>query len=263
MSDLTRVTAFTITYWQREKALALLRDLAQQDHPAQLLEVVVLDDGSPDGTVDAVERTAAQLPYRTIVLRREHEDDYLSARRWNECIAAASVESQIFVQLDDVRARPDLISKHVAWHSDGRLRVVTGAKFEGNRETWELGTCRRHHLAGPDGGAREITAWTAAWGASLSYSRAVIDPLVAGSHERPFDERMTGWGFHEVEFAYRAIRAGAVLVYDPAVGVFHQDHTPDNDKGRAIDHAARRARDGERNERYVVRKHGLQELPKW
>lgn len=258
-----RVTAFTITYGQREKVLALLGDLARQDHPAELLEVVVLDDGSPDGTVDAVERVAAQLPYRMIVLRREHEDDYLSARRWNECIAAASTESQIFVQLDDVRVRPDLISRHVGWHSDGRLRVVTGAKFEGGSETWELPNCRRHSLAGSDGGARETTAWTAAWGASLSYSRELVEKLDASSHERPFDEHMTGWGFHEVEFVYRAMRTGAVLVYDPAVGVFHQDHTPDNDQGRAIDHAARRARDAERNERYVLRKHGLRELPRW
>jgi hypothetical protein len=50
---------------------------------------------------------------------------------------------------------------------------VTGAKFEGDRETWDPASCRRARLAGADGSARELTAWTAVWGASLSYPRAL------------------------------------------------------------------------------------------
>ena len=69
---------------------------------------------------------------------------------------------------------------------------MTGAKFEGDRETWDPASCRRARLAGADGSARELTAWTAVWGASLSYPRALVAALWREPFERPFDERMTG-----------------------------------------------------------------------
>jgi len=108
-----------------------------------------------------------------------------------------------------------------------------------------------------------IEQWTAVWGASLSYPRALVERLRAEPHELPYDELMTGWGFHEVEFAYRAVRAGATLVYDPAVGVFHRRHGMIADRGRRIDHARSRDRDGHRNAEYVRTKHRLEALPRW
>ncbi|MFE9098030.1 glycosyltransferase [Streptomyces sp. NPDC007264] len=263
MTTLPLVTVFTMTYNQRAKILALAGDLAAQDWPADRLEFTVLDDGGTDGTADALEEAAGTLPYRVRVLRREHEADYLSARRWNECIAASDPRTSVFVQVDDVRLRPDFVRRHAAWHSGRGLTLVTGAKFEGDEPTWETASCRRAHLAGPGGEARETDLWTAFWGASLSYSRDLVAAVSTDEHDQPFDARMTGWGFHEVEFACRAAKAGARLVYDPAVGVFHQNHTPVNDRGRGLDHARQKAAGADRNERYVLAKHGLDALPRW
>lgn len=261
VADQPFVTVLTMTYNQLPKVMHLVEDLTRQTYPAALLEFVVLDDGGTDGTADALRTLAGELPYQLTVLRREHEADYLSARRWNECIIAAS-SREVLVQVDDVRVRQDFIERHVAWHTSGVLSLVTGAKFEGDQETWDLATCRRAHLS-PDGTAQEISAWTAAWGASLSYRRELVDAVWCDPFDRPFDERMTGWGFHEVEFAYRAVRAGARVIYDPAVGVFHQNHTPSNDLGRGLDHSALQLLSTERNQAYVARKHGLAALPRW
>jgi glycosyltransferase involved in cell wall biosynthesis len=266
MSDAASpVTVFTITYDQRERLRALLEDLAGQDYPLSELEVVVLDDGSTDGTQGVLRQWRHDAPYRLVCLHRAHDGDYLNAQRWNECIEAASPRSQVLIQLDDVRVRPDLVSRHAQWHAHGASRpyVVTGAKFEGDVETWDLGSCARAHLGAPGGRARINTTWTAVWGASLSYPRALVEALRREPHERPFDERMTGWGFHEVEFAYRAARAGATIVYDPTVGVFHSNHTPTADGGRAIDHARLKQDGAAQNESYVLAKHGLRELPRW
>jgi hypothetical protein len=56
------------------------------------------------------------------------------------------------------------VDRHMRWHSGGQLTLVTGAKFEGDQETWDPASCRRARLAGADGSARELTAWTAVWG---------------------------------------------------------------------------------------------------
>jgi hypothetical protein len=45
--------------------------------------------------------------------------------------------------------------------------------------------------------------------------------------------------------------------------VFHQNHTPRNDRGRGIDRDRHKALDGARNEEYVRSKHGLTALPRW
>jgi glycosyltransferase involved in cell wall biosynthesis len=257
------VTVFTMTYNQRLKILNLARDLAVQEHPSERLEFVVLDDGSGDGTATALEDLARHLPYRLRLLRRSHEAHYLSAARWNECIAAASPETSVLIQVDDVRVRPDFVRAHAAWHAGRGLMLVTGSKFEGDTETWDLVHCRRAHLAAQDGGSARTRAWTACWGASMSYPRELTDRLMAAPFDGPFDTRMSGWGYHEVEFAFRALRAGAELVYDPAVGVFHQNHTPANDQGRGLDHAEQKKAAEGRNVAYLLDKHGLQALPGW
>jgi glycosyltransferase involved in cell wall biosynthesis len=258
-----QVTVFTITYNQREKVVRLVGDLAVQTYPATQFEFVVLDDGGTDGTTKAVQKAASAVPYPVIVLRSQHEADYLNAKRWNQCIAAASAATTVLIQVDDVRLRPDFIAQHVKWHHGPELTVVAGAKFEGEVLTWDLDACRRARLAGTDGGARAFTAWTAVWGASLSYPRALVDAVWEDPYDRPFDERMVGWGFHEVEFGCRAAREGARLVYDPAAGAFHQHHAPRHERGRGIDHARAVAATSTRNARYVRDKHRLAALPRW
>jgi GT2 family glycosyltransferase len=257
------VTVFTITYNQRDTVLGLLRDFAHQDYPTDRFEVVVLDDGSADGTLDAVRAESGSLPYALTLLHRDHEADYLSALRYNDCMRAADPASRVFVQLDDVRVRPDLIRQHLKWHTSEQIHVVTGAKFEGDDQTWDLSSCRRAHLAGPDGSARPVEAWTAGWAASMSYTRNLASLVSQEPHDRPYDERMTGWGLHEVELVYRMVLAGARLIYDPAAGVYHRMHTRETEGPRGIDRETAVTEGYRRNERYLCAKHGLTQLPRW
>lgn len=261
-SDSQLVTVFTITYRQRDKVLQLIEDLARQDYPADRFEVVVLVDDGKDGTFNAVQSASASAPYTLKSLLREHEADYMNAKRWNECIAAADPSSEVFIQVDDVRVRPDFLRQHLKWHQLADT-IVTGAKFEGDEPTWDLAACRRSHLAGPEGEARPVSAWTAAWGASLSYPRALVEAVTATPSDLPFDERMTGWGLHEVEMVYRMTVAGGTLVYDPAAGVFHQNHTAISEAARGIDRARAVEEGYQRNEKYVCAKHSLDSLPRW
>ncbi len=261
--DQPRVAVFTITYNQRAEVIDLMRDLAAQTYPQHLFEFVVLDDGGSDRTFEMVQAESESVPYAVTPLRRRHEADYMSATRWNECIAATDPSTALLIQVDDVRVRPDFVQQHVKWYAEGKPCLVTGAKYEGDHVAWDLASCRRAHHAAVDGGARVITAWSAAWGASLSYPRTLVDAVIEKPYDLPYDERMIGWGYHEVELAYRMVRAGAALVYDPAAGVFHKNHTDQTESRRGIDRAGALADGTHRNVRYLCDKHGLDSIPRW
>jgi len=263
MTEAPFVSVYVMTYNQREKVVDLARDLAVQDHPADRFEFVVLVDGSTDGTAEALDDLVDRLPYRLVVLRREHEADYLCSKRRNECVAAADPGTDVFVHVDDIRVRPDFVRLHAEHHAAGDLKIVTGAQSTGDELNWDFEKCQRRHLAGPNSEARATHHWMAMWGCSYSYPRRLSDLLNDGEFDRPFDERMTDWGGHESEFAYRAYSAGAELVYDPAVGVFHQDHTETRDAARGLDYEERVRAGSEKNMAYIVAKHGLAELDRW
>lgn len=257
--ELPFVTALTITYRQPDRAVATVGSLLEQDYPTHRFEVIVLDDGSDDDTGARLAELMHRHPVPTVLIGCRHERHYMSAARWNRCVVAASAETSLFVQVDDVVAPPDLIWEHVKWHMNGTLRVVTGAKFEGEALTFELAACRRAALA-VDGGPRRGIPASAVWGASLSYPAALCRASGAGG---PYDEEMEGWGFQEVELALRFEAMGAELVYDPACGVFHPEHTAQEEAYRGLDRAAEMSSGEQRCLGYLLRKHGLEKLPRW
>lgn len=258
-----QVAVYTITYNQRDRVCATIEGLLSQDYPSDRYEVVVLDDGSTDDTRPSLRALARRSVVPVTILSCSHEADYLSAKRWNQCIRASSALTKVFIQVDDVNVRKDFIRQHVKWHRSDEQIVVTGAKFEGPTERWDLGTCRRARLAGPEGAASPTDCFSAVWGASLSFTRRLMQAAAQPPHELPYDERMTGWGFHEVEFAYRLQQAGGRIIYDPSAGVFHQDHTPETEWRRGLDRAEILEKGMERNRQYILSKHGLAQLPRW
>ncbi len=256
-------TVFAITYNQSETVELLLHDLMHQQYPSDRYEIIVLDDGSRDNTLEKLTQLAASSPVALKLVRRQHEEDYMSAKRWNQCIHSAESKSDVFVQIDDVRVRPDFITQHVKWHLGDGDWLVTGAKFEGDLVVWDLSRCRRRSLAGPNGAASQIVACRAVWAASLSFTRRSMERVCCPPHDVPYDERMIGWGYHEVEFALRMQRVGVRLVYDPAAGVFHRHHTKETETARGLCRDELVENGEQRNIQYILAKHGLQELERW
>ena len=258
------VSVYTITFNQRARVAETLNALFRQDYPRDLYQVVVLDDGSTDGTGDLLESLALSCrPVEVIRLACAREGDYLSAKRWNQCLDACSPRSEVFIQIDDVVVRPDFIRQHVKWYMQAGDFLVTGSKFEGQEETWDLSTCRRNSLAGPGGAAASVASFTGVWGASLSFSRRMLKKVYSPPHDVPYDERMCGWGFHEVEFAFRMQSAGATIIYDPAAGVFHRNHSIESEVRRGLDRESLVRKGTHWNSIYLLKKHGLAEMPRW
>jgi glycosyltransferase involved in cell wall biosynthesis len=257
------VTVFTITFNQEERIRKTLEGLFAQDYPKDRYAIVVLDDGSTDGTGEALKKLAATAPVPLRIVSCTHDADYLNARRWNAAIAAADERTGVFIQVDDVELRPDFIRQHIKWHTGAADHLVTGSKFEADETTWDLATCQRGHLANKDGSGRIVDEYTAIWGASMSFTKKLIEKIYAPPYDLPYDERMNGWGYHEVEFAYRMQQAGAAIVYDPAAGVFHKNHVQKQELQRGMDREEIVSKDSLKNERYLLQKHGLEALPRW
>jgi GT2 family glycosyltransferase len=102
-----RVSVVVPTYERRESLRRLLDALAEQTHPTGDFEVIVVDDGSTDGTLD--ELAQARFSYRLRSFSQRHGG--AGAAR-NRGVAEARGDLIVFLD-DDVVPERDLIAAHV------------------------------------------------------------------------------------------------------------------------------------------------------
>ncbi len=265
MTATPRVSVLLATYRQTETLLLTLRDLQRQDYPADRWELVLLDDDSRD--------ISAQLPLACLgydievtVRRARSRMRYSHSSLFNELLRLADPASQAFVHVEDVRVRPDFLRQHAKWHTGDRCRLVTGPMCEGPTETFDPNACQRWELMRMSGTKADAyrCCFQAVYAKSMSYPASLRRALTESAAIGPFDEAMTGWGYHETEFALRATRAGAVCVYDVRCGVYHPPHqSRDEVAYRGIDREQAQEEGSARNIEYLCQKHGLACLPDW
>ncbi|MEU9144240.1 glycosyltransferase [Streptomyces sp. NPDC048349] len=119
------VTVLVPAYNERECIANTLESLAACDHP---IEVIVIDDGSTDGTADIVEEMA--LPFVRLI--RKANGGKSSAL--NAGIAAASHE--IIVMMDgDTVFEPSTVRELVQPFADPAIGAVAGNAKVGNRDS--------------------------------------------------------------------------------------------------------------------------------
>src|SRR4051812_32873595 len=115
-----RVSVVVPTFNRRESLQRLLVALAGQTHPVDDFEVVVVDDGSTDGTGELLQRL--EPPYALQALRQSNGGPALARNRG---VARARGELIVFLD-DDVEPLPELVSEHVAAHGTASDLVVIG-----------------------------------------------------------------------------------------------------------------------------------------
>ena len=106
---MTTVTCVILSHDHREFAVQAVESALRQEYPAELLDVVILDDGSRDGTGDLLEQTFGDNP-RVTVLRQENQG---FVRSTNRVVAAATGELIGFLDGDDMWVR-DRVRRQVA-----------------------------------------------------------------------------------------------------------------------------------------------------
>jgi cellulose synthase/poly-beta-1,6-N-acetylglucosamine synthase-like glycosyltransferase len=101
---------------------ATVRNKLQQDYPAALLDVMVVSDGSTDGTDEALRRLVVQEP-RVSFLRQEPRSGKTSAL--NGLVGRARGEIVVFADANSMY-RPDTVRRLVAAFADPQVGYASG-----------------------------------------------------------------------------------------------------------------------------------------
>jgi len=182
--------------------------------PGVRFEVIVVDDGSRDGTAAAAGAFRKRLPLR--VLRHEANRGRAAACNTGLRVAGGAV---VLLLDDDMRAEPGMIERHLRAHRDGGPIAALGRIVQqglSEDEPFHLflrreeASRRQRLLAAGTIGFAEV------WTGQFSVGREAA--LAAGL----LDEGIRAYGLEDIEFAYRLAAAGTRFVYlDDAVSRHH------------------------------------------
>jgi len=210
-----RVSVVIPTFRRKEALLRALRSLATQSIAPAEYEVVVVVDGSDDGTLEAAE--SAPQPYALRVLWQGNRG---RAAACNTGVAAAQGEVVVLLD-DDMEASPRLLEEHLKAHMAGPRRAVIGAApitvsaSAPAPAAYIARKFNRHleHLARA-GGPLALRDF---YSGNFSIRRDVFETV------HGFDERFTIYGNEDLELSLRLQAAGVSIVYAPEA-IAHQSY---------------------------------------
>ena len=206
---MTELSVVIPTYNRVERLRACLDALAGQrlgpETGAGAFEVVVVVDGSTDGTRELLERYAAPFPLKALW---QENAGQASAR--NRGIGEAAGRFCLLID-DDIIARPELVAEHL------RAQRETGGVLAAGRLTLRIspgaGWYVRRYAAGwaahyvrLDTGAKPVTA-EACYGGNLSFPRDAF--LAVGGFSRDVARG------HDIDLARRLVAHGLTPRYLP------------------------------------------------
>jgi glycosyltransferase involved in cell wall biosynthesis len=194
-------------------------------------EVVVVDDGSDDGTEDLVKRLRCDYDLSYVFIPRGPASGRSAAR--NVGIRAATGELVVMIDADVV-VPPGFLAAHLDYHRRRPDLVVTGQRGslrEGPVDHHQLRRAFTMDALPPVAGTdprgsvfRRLsdnmnflaTCWHYMFSCNVSLRR---EHLVAVDG---FDESFTGWGLEDSELGYRLRRHGLAFAYHPGASLYHQ-----------------------------------------
>jgi glycosyltransferase involved in cell wall biosynthesis len=202
------------THNRRDLIRRCLDSLEKQTHDLEAFEVVVIDDGSTDGTAEMLERLETPLRLRVLQLGAVGQ----SAAR-NAAIEASNGPICILLD-DDVIASPELVAEHLAAHrANGRIAgigALAQERFEGR--DWFVDAFARgwaRHYARLD---HEPARWPDCYGGNFSVSREGLLEVGGFATDLAVSK--------DIEIGFRLEEHGYQPTYIPLARAIHDDQKP-------------------------------------
>lgn len=216
MADLSVIIP---TYNRRAVLLKVLEAYARQTAPEDVRELLVIDDGSTDGTGEVAQEWAAKSPPPFAVRCLRQQNKGLAAAR-NHGIREAQGSVLLFVD-DDIIPAPDLVAQHAAWHREHPEPNMAAV----GQLVWapELRPTPFMEWLGIDG--IRFKSGKAASGRALPFTSIIFGHTSVKSDflrdNGIFDEDFRTYGCEDSELAYRLVKKGFQAFYLPGAVGYH------------------------------------------
>jgi glycosyltransferase involved in cell wall biosynthesis len=202
-----------ISWNQQAEIKRLVGQLLDQDYPASHYEIVIVDDGSTDGTREWLKELHS--PRVKAILG---EVDRGRAASRNAGIRAAQFDIVIMIDGDHTIER-DFLLRHVDRHRHQRCAVVGRSQFADHEEYRAINAYLN------ESGAAKLPPETKLPGRyfltrNCSIPRDVLE--IVGD----FDERFTSWGGEDLDLGIRIEEAGIPIYGEPRALAWHHHWRP-------------------------------------
>lgn len=231
------------TYNRRDMLLQNLESLAASDMPKDGFEIIVVDDGSSDGTFEAVRDFRGGCQIRYVY---QEDQGYRTGRARNLGIELAEGEVCVFLDCGIVVSR-GFVRAHAEAHRKPN-RVVLGylygftntgdngedlaaildsrldtadvdSTIEALRATGRQDDMREPIYANCGDRMMDLPApWAIGWGGNISVRRDMLGDDIR------FDENYRTWGAEDIDFSLTLYEAGAQFAIDRAASGIHLPH---------------------------------------
>ncbi len=231
--------------------------------PLDAIEVIVVDDGSSDGTGEFIKHMEKKYDFKYIYLERVVESSRSRAR--NTGINAAKGEIIIFLDGDILLKHNYLeeLDKYFKINKDiilvgNRINLTEDVSFEEvsangyyENQKFKLDSINkfeiRHlsYLESSYNAECQLHPWLKVYTGNLAVPKKYLDELGG------FDENFKGWGVEDIELGYRLYMAGAKIIISNRIETFHQKH----DKSGNLRISKEKYPEVDRNTEYFIKKH--------
>jgi glycosyltransferase involved in cell wall biosynthesis len=215
-SEKPELSVLIATYNRKEILLKTLAAYQAQSARSEILEVLVLDDGSTDGTPEAMAEFRAHNEFPVRYFQLTHRG--LAAVR-NFGIREAKGKLILFGD-DDILPTPSLVAEHLTWHRHhpqpfvGILGLVEWSP--------EVNPTPFMHWLGKEGffsyGSLEAGK-EAGFGCFYCGNLSMKPDFLR--ENGLFDEDFKAYGFEDTELGYRLEKKGLRLLYNPRAIGYH------------------------------------------
>jgi glycosyltransferase involved in cell wall biosynthesis len=211
------LTVVIPTFNRKEVLRRTLAGYAKQSSPELIKEVIVVDDGSTDGTDEVIKEVQECAPFRLRYIRQPNRGPAAARNRGIEQVGSGIV----LLSDDDMVPHPNLIASHAIWH---RRHTETSVAVLGFA-TWapELDPTPFMRWYGEDGPLfaygrfkkqSEIAFWYF-YSCNISLKTEFLQTC------GKFDETFKTAAYEDVELGFRLSRAGLRLLFNPEAITYH------------------------------------------